>query len=148
MVRAGPRNCLAAPPERHPAGPISSQRCNPITPAEKVLLRPARLRFGVLVLIRLTSTYCIGVAAFLWQKRLRDSRFYRGAGRIGAWDLSSFDAEDMAELLATPGGNACQTNQVLYSLKRRWPEDALLPADGTCCAADGLFTPGPQGVGE
>lgn len=34
----------------------------------------------------------------------------------------------MAELWATPGGEACQTNQVLYILKRRWPEDVLLPA--------------------
>ena len=34
----------------------------------------------------------------------------------------------MAELLATPGGKACQTNQVLYNLKRRWPEDAILLA--------------------
>ncbi len=50
------------------------------------------------------------------------------AGKIGAWGVSNFDAEDMAELWATPGGDACQTNQVLYNLKRRWPEDSLLPA--------------------
>ena len=34
----------------------------------------------------------------------------------------------MAELLPTPGGNACQTNQVLYNLKRAWLEGALLSA--------------------
>jgi diketogulonate reductase-like aldo/keto reductase len=39
------------------------------------------------------------------------------AGKIGAWGVSNFDAEDMAELWATPGGEACQTNQVLYNLK-------------------------------
>ena len=50
------------------------------------------------------------------------------AGKIGAWGVSNFDAEDMAELWDAPGGNGCQTNQVLYNLTRRWPEDALSPA--------------------
>jgi diketogulonate reductase-like aldo/keto reductase len=50
------------------------------------------------------------------------------AGKIGAWGVSNFDADDMAELWAAPGGEACQTNQVLYNLTRRWPEDRLLPA--------------------
>lgn len=50
------------------------------------------------------------------------------AGKIGAWGVSNFAANDMAELWDAPGGGACQTNQVLYNLVRRWPEDALLPA--------------------
>jgi len=48
-------------------------------------------------------------------------------GKIGAWGVSNMDASDMAEIWSTPGGVACQTNQVLYNLTRRWPEDRLIP---------------------
>lgn len=50
------------------------------------------------------------------------------AGKIAAWGVSNFDAGDMAELWAAPGGAACQTNQALYNLGTRWAEGALLPA--------------------
>jgi len=50
------------------------------------------------------------------------------AGKIGAWGVSNLDADDMAELWKTPGGDGCQTNQVLYNLNRRWPEASLQPA--------------------
>lgn len=50
------------------------------------------------------------------------------AGKIGAWGVSNFDADDMDELWATPRGDACQCNQVLYNLDRRWPEGRLAPA--------------------
>ena len=50
------------------------------------------------------------------------------AGKIGAWGVSNMDAEDMAELWEAPGGDGCQTNQVLYNLTRRWPEASLAPA--------------------
>ncbi len=49
-------------------------------------------------------------------------------GKIGAWGASNLNADDMAELWAAAGGAACQTNQVLYNLVRRWPEGRLLPA--------------------
>lgn len=48
-------------------------------------------------------------------------------GMIGAWGVSNFDADDMGELLALPGGDAVATDQVLYNLTRRWPEAHLLP---------------------
>ena len=47
-------------------------------------------------------------------------------GRIGAWGVSNFDADDMTELLELPGGDAVATDQVLYNLTRRWPEAGLL----------------------
>lgn len=50
------------------------------------------------------------------------------AGKIGAWGVSNLDADDMAELWAAPGGAACQIDQVLYNLVRRWPEGDLAPA--------------------
>ncbi len=49
------------------------------------------------------------------------------AGAIRYWGVSNFDVEDMAELLALPGGTQCATNQVLYNLRRRGIEADLLP---------------------
>lgn len=50
------------------------------------------------------------------------------AGKIGGWGVSNFDPADMAELMALPGAEAIQTNQVLYNLMRRGVEFDLLPA--------------------
>ncbi len=47
------------------------------------------------------------------------------AGKIRYFGVSNFDTDDMAELWETVGGNACQTNQILYNLSRRWPEATL-----------------------
>lgn len=68
------------------------------------------------------------------------------SGKIGAWGVSNFDADDMAELWTTPGGEACQTNQVLYNLKRRWPEDALLPAQTARSMPLMAYSPLEQGA--
>ena len=51
----------------------------------------------------------------------------RMAGKIRHWGVSNFDTDDMEELVATPGGDACVTNQVLYNVARRGPEFDLLP---------------------
>jgi len=48
------------------------------------------------------------------------------SGAIGAWGVSNFDVDDMEELLAVPGGEACATNQVLYNLTARGIEYDLL----------------------
>ena len=48
-------------------------------------------------------------------------------GKIRHWGVSNFDTDDMDELFALPGGNACATNQVLYNLKRRRIEYDLVP---------------------
>jgi diketogulonate reductase-like aldo/keto reductase len=56
-------------------------------------------------------------------------------GKIRSWGVSNFDEEDLAELAeaaeGTGGRNAC--NQVLYHLKERAIEHAVLPA----CKAQG-----------
>jgi diketogulonate reductase-like aldo/keto reductase len=49
------------------------------------------------------------------------------AGKIRHYGVSNFDAADMAELWAAPGGPAAATNQVLYNLSRRGIEWDLLP---------------------
>lgn len=51
----------------------------------------------------------------------------RADGRVRAWGVSNFDAGDMEELLALPGGRHCAANQVLYHLRCRGIEWDLLP---------------------
>jgi diketogulonate reductase-like aldo/keto reductase len=41
--------------------------------------------------------------------------------------VSNFDVPDMEELVAVPGGDHVQTDQVLYNLARRGPEYDLIP---------------------
>jgi diketogulonate reductase-like aldo/keto reductase len=48
-------------------------------------------------------------------------------GRIRHWGVSNFAIQDMAELVRLPGGDAVQTDQVLYNLARRGIEWDLLP---------------------
>jgi diketogulonate reductase-like aldo/keto reductase len=49
------------------------------------------------------------------------------AGLIGCWGVSNFDAPDMEQLVAVPGGDHVQTDQALYNLARRGPEYDLVP---------------------
>lgn len=48
-------------------------------------------------------------------------------GRIARWGVSNFDVEDLEELVAVPGGDRVQVNQILYNPARRGPEFDLLP---------------------
>lgn len=48
-------------------------------------------------------------------------------GWIRHWGVSNFDIDDMRDLLSAPGGAACSTNQVWYSLSQRGVEFDLLP---------------------
>jgi len=48
-------------------------------------------------------------------------------GLIRLWGVSNFDMADMRELGAVPGGKACATNQVYYSLGQRGAAFELLP---------------------
>jgi diketogulonate reductase-like aldo/keto reductase len=49
------------------------------------------------------------------------------AGKIRHWGVSNLDLDDMRELVAVPGGDACAANQLLYNLSRRGIEWDLLP---------------------
>jgi aldehyde reductase len=51
----------------------------------------------------------------------------RRAGKIRHWGVSNFDTEAMERLWRAPGGDACQTNQVLYNLAERGIEWDLQP---------------------
>jgi diketogulonate reductase-like aldo/keto reductase len=66
-------------------------------------------------------------------------------GKIRYWGVSNFDADDMEELFALPGGDKCACNQVLYNLTRRGIEFDLMPL----CRALGIpimaYSPIEQG---
>jgi len=49
------------------------------------------------------------------------------AGKIRYYGVSNLDLEDMQEVWSVPGGQAVQTDQVLYNLSRRGIEWDLLP---------------------
>ncbi|GII58728.1 hypothetical protein Pth03_71170 [Planotetraspora thailandica] len=49
------------------------------------------------------------------------------SGLIRAWGVSNFDVNDMSDLVSLTGGQAVQTDQVLYNLARRGPEFDLAP---------------------
>ncbi len=48
-------------------------------------------------------------------------------GKIRAFGVSNFDLDDMEELAALDGGDACAANQVFYNLAHRGVEFGLLP---------------------
>jgi diketogulonate reductase-like aldo/keto reductase len=49
------------------------------------------------------------------------------AGDIRFWGVSNFDLTDLTELTTLPGGDAVETDQVLYNLTRRGIEFDLIP---------------------
>jgi diketogulonate reductase-like aldo/keto reductase len=56
------------------------------------------------------------------------------AGKIRSWGVSNFDADDLDEILAVSGEGKIACNQVLYHLKERAIEHAVIP----WCARHGV----------
>ena len=50
-----------------------------------------------------------------------------GAGKIRSWGVSNFDADDLDEMLAVAGKGKIACNQVLYHLRERAIEHAVIP---------------------
>jgi diketogulonate reductase-like aldo/keto reductase len=69
----------------------------------------------------------------------------KAAGKIGDWGVSNFDADDMEELGRLRGGDAVQTNQVLYNLQSRGVEFDLLPMSRTTGLPVMAYSPVGQG---
>jgi diketogulonate reductase-like aldo/keto reductase len=51
----------------------------------------------------------------------------QNAGKIRSWGVSNFDADDLDEMLEAAGAGRIACNQVLYHLKERAIEHAVLP---------------------
>jgi diketogulonate reductase-like aldo/keto reductase len=66
-------------------------------------------------------------------------------GKICAWGVSNFDADDMQELWGLKDGCAVATNQVLYNLTRRGIEFDLIPACRQCKVPIMAYSPIEQG---
>jgi diketogulonate reductase-like aldo/keto reductase len=65
-----------------------------------------------------------------------------GAGKIRSWGVSNFDAGDLDEMLAVAGKGKIACNQVLYHLRERAIEHAVIPwckAHGTAVVAYSPF---------
>src|ERR1700761_924751 len=58
----------------------------------------------------------------------------KSAGKIRSWGVSNFDANDLDEILAVSGEGKIACNQVLYHLKERAIEHAVIP----WCAQHGV----------
>lgn len=76
---------------------------------------------------------CIDLYLLHWRGAVPLAETVRGfeqlqrRGLIRLWGVSNFDLADMRELGTVPGGKACATNQVHYSLSQRGVEFDLLP---------------------
>ena len=66
-------------------------------------------------------------------------------GKIGAWGVSNFDSDDLAELALVPGGRACAANQVLYNPQHRGIEFDVLPWSAARGMAVMAYSPVGQG---
>jgi diketogulonate reductase-like aldo/keto reductase len=65
-----------------------------------------------------------------------------GSGKIRAWGVSNFDTGDLDEMLGVAGEGSIACNQVLYHLKERAIEHAVIPwckAHGTAVVAYSPF---------
>ena len=116
--------------------PQNASRAGTIAACERSLKRLNTDRLD-LYLLHWRARYPLKETLAGFQALLRD-------GSIKAWGVSNFDADDMEELGALPGG-AVATNQVLYNLARRGIEADLIP----WCRARGIpimaYSPVEQG---
>ncbi|HEU0146833.1 MAG TPA: aldo/keto reductase [Bradyrhizobium sp.] len=99
--------------------PSNASRRGTITACERSLQRLSTDRLDC-YLLHWPGSYPLKdtVAAFEELKR---------TGKIRAWGVSNFDVDDLDELLAVAGEGKIACNQVLYHLKERAIEHAVVP---------------------
>jgi diketogulonate reductase-like aldo/keto reductase len=106
--------------------PSNASRRGTITACERSLKRLKTDRLDC-YLLHWRGSYPLSdtVAAFEELKK---------AGKIRSWGVSNFDADDLDEILAVSGEGKIACNQVLYHLKERAIEHAVVP----WCARHGV----------
>ena len=63
------------------------------------------------------------------------------SGKIRSWGVSNFDADDLEEMLAVAGEGTIACNQVLYHLRERAIEHAVIPWCGAHQVAVVAYSP-------
>lgn len=106
--------------------PSNASRRGTITACERSLKRLKTDRLDC-YLLHWRGSYSLAdtVAAFEELKK---------AGKIRSWGVSNFDADDLDEILAVSGEGQIACNQVLYHLRERAIEHAVIP----WCARHGV----------
>ena len=99
--------------------PSNASRRGTVTACERSLKRLKTDRLDCYLLHwRGSHPLAETVAAF---EQLKDD------GKIASWGVSNFDTDDLDELIAVAGEGAIACNQVLYHLKQRAIEHAVIP---------------------
>src|SRR6201991_1567080 len=106
--------------------PSNASRRGTITACERSLARLKTDRLDC-YLLHWRGSYPLSETVAAFEELVR-------AGKIRSWGVSNFDADDLDELLDVSGEGEIACNQVLYHLKERAIEHAVIP----WCAQHGV----------
>jgi diketogulonate reductase-like aldo/keto reductase len=99
--------------------PSNASRKGTITACERSLKRLKTDRLDC-YLLHWRGSYPLADTVAAFEELVR-------AGKIRSWGVSNFDADDLDEILAVAGEGKIACNQVLYHLKERAIEHAVIP---------------------
>jgi diketogulonate reductase-like aldo/keto reductase len=99
--------------------PSNASRKGTITACERSLKRLKTDRLDC-YLLHWRGSYPLADTVAAFEELVR-------AGKIRSWGVSNFDADDLDEILAVAGQGKIACNQVLYHLKERAIEHAVIP---------------------
>src|SRR5579871_6597149 len=99
--------------------PSNASRRGAITACERSLKRLKTDRLDC-YLLHWRGSYPLSETVAAFEELVR-------AGKIKSWGVSNFDADDLDEMLAVAGPGRIACNQVLYHLKERAIEHAVIP---------------------
>ena len=99
--------------------PSNASRRSTITACERSLKRLKTDRLDC-YLLHWRGSYALSETVAAFDELVR-------AGKIRSWGVSNFDAVDLDEMLAVAGQGRIACNQVLYHLKERAIEHAVIP---------------------
>jgi diketogulonate reductase-like aldo/keto reductase len=114
--------------------PSNASRRGTVTACERSLARLKTDRLDC-YLLHWRGSYPLAETVAAFEELVR-------AGKIRAWGVSNFDADDLHEMLAVAGNGRIACNQLLYHLQERAIEHAVIPwckAHGTAVVAYSPF---------
>jgi diketogulonate reductase-like aldo/keto reductase len=99
--------------------PSNASRHGTITACERSLARLKTDRLDC-YLLHWRGSYALAETVAAFEQLV-------SAGKIRSWGVSNFDVDDLAEMLAVAGSGRIACNQVLYHLRQRAIEHAVIP---------------------